>query len=391
MNITKFSDEYSYYLFYTYTVVSYLIYILLLRNAANIPSTLLINSLVLITFLLLNIKNIKFDFNFFLVILFLIYCYSLILINYISGDLIDSMGRSITKYHLILCTSYLISYLFGRYSKFKISTISYVMLALMIASTITLVNLSNFALDLALIDAEKRSIYLILSDLMVLYLIFLISKNDKNIHSILLFIIGCAVLFILNSRSSLYAFIIVFLLNQALYTNIKTKIFALITSVLGFGLFLTSEYFEVLLEKNPRMLSIITGLERDESKIARDNLLQVGLGRTLDSPIKGDYGGVISESGSIGSYIHSILSYWQTFGLIPFIIVVYLLVLQPIYIAYKSYRNKEKPGSNIAFNLAIYTVLLLAISKSYTWHYAWFIMGYLHVYMRQVKQPLRFE
>ncbi len=77
------------------------------------------------------------------------------------------------------------------------------------------------------------------------------------------------------------------------------------------------------------MFSILTDLEGDASQQARNALLHVGLKRTLESPILGDYGGVIHEFGNLGSYIHNILSYWQTYGLLPFILAVLFFILQP--------------------------------------------------------------
>ncbi len=373
----------SYYeksLFYIYIPINFILMLLAVTNRTFFINSYSLIALFITGYFLLFARKIKLDANYLYVFFFILYCFILSTINYLNGDVVDMRGRSLAKYHYTLYILYFTSYLYGRTIKFEINIVTKVLFGMVLLSIIAILDTNSFSLDFSIIDSEKKGIYLILSDIFTIFILFLISNIKRNNNKIILFIIGCIFLFILNSRSSLYAFIIVFVLYQAFYSNIQARTTNIIILLIVSMGFLSSSYFSLLLESNPRMLAIVTGIDSDGSTLARENFFHIGISRTLKTPILGDYGGVIEESSSLGAYIHNILSYWQSYGFLPFIMSLFFFIINPILIAYKSYTERKKFNSSIYFLISIYLVLLLIVSKAYTWYFAWFLMGYLQTY-----------
>lgn len=386
MKFSKILESYKKYLFYTYIPVNIILWIFLVTGKQFIVGAQSLILISVVSYIAFFSKNIKIDKNYSLVFLFITYCFALTTFHFMSGDLIDSYGRSLAEYHYYLYPLYLMAYVYGRNSKFEINWLSYTTLAITFLLITTIANLKTFTINYDVIDSDKSGVYLALSDLFLIYLIFFISYTKNNYYKILLFMAGCLGLIILNSRSSLYAFVIIFVTYQAFYNSFRVRIVSFFTLILIFFGLLGSGYFEFILESNSRMLAIFTGINDDSSKLARDYLFETGLRRTLESPILGDYGGVIKEHNNIGTYIHNIFSYWQTFGLLPFIASIIFFIIIPLVTAYKAYKDRNIFNSAIYFNLSIYIVIAIILTKPYGWYNAWFLLGFLHTYSEQLSK-----
>jgi len=379
-------ESYKKYLFYIYIPINIILWIYLVTGK---PFIIGAQGLILVSvfiYMFFFSKKINIDKNYSLVFLFVIYCFTLTTLHFITGDLIDSYGRSLAEYHYYLYPLYIIAYIYGRNSKFEINWVSYATLAITFLLITTIANLKTFTINYDVIDSDKSGVYLALSDLFLIYLVFFISYAKNNYYRFLLFMAGCLGLIILNSRSSLYAFVIIFVIYQALYNSFRIRIVSFFTLILILFVLLGSSYFASLLESNSRMFAIFTGINDDSSKVARDYLFETGLKRTLESPVLGDYGGVIREHNNIGSYIHNIFSYWQTFGLLPFIVSIVFFIVVPLITAYKAYKDRYIFNSAIYFNLSLYIVIAVLLTKPYGWYNAWFLLGFLHTYSEQLSK-----
>lgn len=105
------------------------------------------------------------------------------------------------------------------------------------------------------------------------------------------------------------------------------------------------------------------------SLIARTGLLETGLDRILASPLLGDYGGTLVVYGSIGSYIHNLLSVWQSFGLFPFLLYLWLLgstTLASVGLLLHRGRKMSRRGQ-LAVILSLVALIQVAVAKSFGW------------------------
>lgn len=383
MTLNKISEQYEQTLFYVFLPITFNLWLYQVTNSPLLISTYLLISTLLLGYLVVSIKKIRLDINYMLVLLFIVYCFSLTTIYFIQGDLTDDLGRSLAGFHLKIYSLYIVSYLYGRFMSFQPTIISYLVFCTTLVFILSVVSFSTFGINFELIRSGEKGTYLLLADLFSIYLLIHISYIPNNTYRFLFFIVGCSFLFFLNSRSSLYTFIIVFSIFQFFYSSFRARIVSITLLLSAIFLLLSSSLFQILLDANPRMLAVITDIDSDGSKIARDQLFEIGLDRTLRSAVFGDYGGVVKEFGNIGSYIHNILSYWQTYGLIPFLLSIIFFIVQPSIVAYNALKNKDLFNTAPYFNIAIYLVLLLIVSKSYTWYFSWFLLGILHTFEKK--------
>lgn len=382
MKVNNMINIYAHGLFFAYLPIAFIMHILNVTGKSFLPNIFVILILYLIGFILLSLHKIKLDLNSLYVFLFISYCFILISIHYLNGDIIDHNRQSLFEFHWQTLLLYTISYLYGKYSNFSVNKISYLVLLITLLFTFFIIDTKTMSLNFDLIDEDKKGVYLILGGLQSVFLLFFITRLENNFYKFLLLTLGCITLFFLNSRSALYSFIIVIAIYQILFSDIKNKIYTMLGVTLFVFFLIGSSVYSELLETNPRMLTLVTGISEDGSQQARNLLYEVGISRIKEAPLLGDYGGTIRDFGSIGSYIHNILSYWQVFGLIPFLASVYFFIIQTSIIAYNSYKYRKIRKNSTYFVLAIYLMLSLITAKSYVWYTAWFILGYLHTYNR---------
>lgn len=385
MKVNKLLDFYAHGLLFAYLPLAFIMHILNVTGNSFLPNTFIILIAYLSGFLLLSFNRIKIDLNSLSVFLFILYCFVLTSIHYVNGDIIDQNGQSLFSFHLQILLLFAISYLYGKYARFTLNKLSYSILLLTLLSTYFIVDSGSLSLNFDLIDEDKKGVYLLLGGLQSIFLILFITKVENSIYKYLLFAVGCITLFFLNSRSALYLFIIAFLIYFLLFSNIKNKFYTTFIAGSFIYLFINNSLFSQALDANPRMFKVITGLSEDGSNISRNFLYEVGLSRIKESPLLGDYGGTIRDFGTIGSYIHNILSYWQVFGLLPFLASIYFFVIQALVIMYKSYKDRKLRQTSTYFILAVYLLISVIVAKSYVWYSAWFILGYLHTYNRSPK------
>ncbi|WP_169293980.1 hypothetical protein [Advenella sp. EE-W14] len=370
-----------------YLPIMFLMWHHLVYGGTNLIGATTLMSIIGILFFFLFIKKQKIDKNTLPVYLFFIYCLLYIHIHLIIvGNKTDMFDRDLYSYHLTISIYYLISYTVGQHitkTNNKILLLFYLLISIKIFSNI---DGSTFSINLSDIDNEKRGVYLVLADIFSLFSFIIISSTSSFHKKIILFTVSTIILFYLNSRATLYIFIFVNIIYFIFFFKTK-KIISLIFIAIPFFLYF-SDFFNYLIDINERMLFIFSSPMEDASHIARVSLSKTGFARIYESPIIGDYGGVIETNNHLGTYIHNIFSYWQTYGFIALICSLYFFIYQPIYTISKIIKTKKTRDNNfpsLIFCLSLYLPLMIILAKSYTWHYAWFCLGAIHKYLSENK------
>jgi len=323
------------------------------------------------------------DLLFFVLFLFL---FLVISFNYIfEGDIVDDDGRSIGRYHFIMITMFLSNYLLGRFFVPKViigSAMGVVGFVVVTLAVLCNVDFPNYAISLDGMESQDKGVYLALADIYAVGAIVAIASLRSHGYRILVSSISVVCLFFLTSRGALYSFIFAIGVYMFLFLSFRVKVLALGLSVLVSALFF-SEIIN-LLESNPRMAFIFGDYSSDASLVARGSLLDVGLKHIVENPLFGVYGGTIRDTGTLGGYIHSILSFWQQFGIIAFTLVV-LIVMFPAIIAIfavlvKPLEQRDSVDSMIIL-LGIFCLVMISFARSYTWAYLWIYAGFLGYYI----------
>jgi hypothetical protein len=212
-------------------------------------------------------------------------------------------------------------------------------------------------------------IHLVISSMIALITFFKIIKSENNFSIFLWFITGFIMLFILGSRSALsfYLFSIIILI---FLKNKKNFILFSILLLLLVGTF-SSEILS-LLEVNHRFYSLVTLDQNDGSLEQRISQGVQNFKFISENLFTGLLMSEIIVLGK-GNYIHSYLSYLQSYGIIVFTFLNILLLRIIYYLfIYRNLRNKEYTLILIAF---IYVLLEFLFARGYqSFHLLMFMM-----------------
>lgn len=387
----KFSQIYSLssqFLLLLYLPINFFVWYFIIINGFSLPigfSSIL--ALITLLYFIVFIRFQKLDVNLLLLSLFITYCILYITLFYIfKGDMIDNLQRSLFKYHLDVIILGIMSYIIGR--NFTYVELNWLLTYFLLMLVLTLYNAdgSSFSINLDSVDEELKGIYLGLSDIFCIFslILFGMINNRSSIFRVTIFFLSILGLFVLNSRSSLYIYFICvafYLFITLRQSQTRRVVLYLLLTMIGIFIALYDRIINILI-LNDRMLSII--VNNNDASVDERKYLQIkGIEQIVSNPFLGDYGGVIRIHGSLGAYIHNILSFWQTYGLLVFIIVLYFFIYQPFKCLMLSYKFRYKYDNKYDYVilLSLYLILSVTISKSYGWFSAWFLLGVLHKYL----------
>lgn len=371
-----------------YLPVSFFIwYIVLNTNAEPIIGISTILSILTFLYFVVFLKYQHLDKNFILFFLFTLYIlFYIFIIKTLEGDLVDIYGRSVFRYHLNTLILSTMSYIIGRnFIVFKLKW-QLALFSLMLVQILYNANLINLSINLDNVEGDLTGLYLGLSDIFCITSLLLFGSVDKSQikFKIVLIFLSSLGLFILNSRSSLYIYLICiifyFLITFKHIKSIKTIFYLFLsTTVIGLIFF---DKINTLLVVNDRMFAVILKSD-DASSNERSRLQNIGINQITSNPIFGDYGGVVKINADLGTYIHNLLSYWQTYGLLVFIISLYFFIYQTAKVFRLSYILNYKFNNHYNYIMLLSSYLLLStvFAKSYTWFSAWFVLGILHNFL----------
>jgi len=201
--------------------------------------------------------------------------------------------------------------------------------------------------------------------------------SNKLLRPILL-IVAVASLFAMQGRSStLFTF---FTLVSFTFLIEGKKIFytAALCAVLAGVAFVFLPVADVFFDANDRALdrmTLSTG-EDDNSLQGRSDILMFSIGHLPKSALFGDPTFIALKVGTMGSYIHNLLSMWQFFGVLPFLLMVVMLWKGLGLVRVKIKQGQLTVMDEIASMLLIYVVVSVVLAKSVIFYWLWFIVGY---------------
>lgn len=144
-------------------------------------------------------------------------------------------------------------------------------------------------------------------------------------------------------------------------------------ALLGLGVVLGIQWFysEPILDK----LLFKGGLGEDASFEARSQLFSEGLFYLKEQLWIGDPTILATEMGSVGAYIHNLLSVWQVFGFFVFLALVVAIFIA-LFRMFKILRSvSNNPLFDSAALLLIYSVLSVLTTKNGGFWCLWFAVG----------------
>ena len=114
----------------------------------------------------------------------------------------------------------------------------------------------------------------------------------------------------------------------------------------------------------------------DGSLNARGDLFIKSLEHLPKSILYGDPTYIAYEAGSMGSYIHNILSMWQFFGLLPFILILVIYARALLIMKNRMEKGDLTVMEEFACMILIYSSVSIVLSKSVVFYWMWFSAGY---------------
>ncbi len=178
-------------------------------------------------------------------------------------------------------------------------------------------------------DENLSGIYQSMGDIFAVLSITLLATLHRSAVAVLVGCLSLMLLYVIGSRSALYAFGCAFISLGVIRTSARRGVLVaaaqtLLLVAVGAMLALRSVSSDTL--SGNRMLGLlITG--EDTSWAFRNWQLAEGLRAISAHPIKGWYGSDFLLLGRHGDYIHSYLELWRQFGLGPFLIFLSVLFL----------------------------------------------------------------
>lgn len=221
--------------------------------------------------------------------------------------------------------------------------------------------------------------YLILGDFTAVTGLLAFAEESRwNIYKkMMVFFLISGLLFLQYSRTSFYLFIVVG--TALLVLNRKKFIFQFL--VVGIIFLITAASLNLsglFSSDNPsiKRMAKLSQLSSDESWISRQYLLAEA-GRSLSQRwIFGRYMDEWWETGVLGGYAHNILSYWISYGLLPFLFLVDFLVR----LSLKSMRIFLKTHVFLPAAFMAFGTIALLISRAYNWPLLYLVLGFVSAY-----------
>lgn len=254
----------------------------------------------------------------------------------------------------------------------KINNFLYVSLIL---SFLILCYVKKIGLTSTMFNADlDNGYYLYIGDSFALFSIF-IFKSIKNKE---LFLLNSLFwLYKIGSRTALVCFIIFFIVNFIitfisrgclLKMNLMKYLIIIpaVVFILGFndGINLDS-----------RMLSVfnIQLIENDNSYTSRDIINEENINDLKNIWLTGKVFRELELHGRYGFYSHNILSYWMQFGIIPFILIIFNIIILVFRIIKDILRDNYKEIELIT-GWTIFLLPEVLFSRSYTYPYIWMLI-----------------
>ncbi len=258
--------------------------------------------------------------------------------------------------------------------------VTYIFIFFLIVYFALLLNNNDYNLSASLLGFTNKiknaGIHLTTSSIIALFFLWQISQSKYA--ALIYFIIGFITLFTLGSRSALAFYIIVsFIMIYRLYSLQK---YFILLFVLSSVLFFNLDTIVSFLEQRERMHSLFTLNLKDASLVERQLQITNNLLSIKENLFIGQVMGEILVDKK-GSYIHSYVSYLQSYGIVVFTLLN-LLILKTSYHLLKRINSNDRffQFMSMAF---LFTILEFIFSRSYITYHLFTFLIVFEVYFYQ--------
>lgn len=296
-------------------------------------------------------------------------------------DVIDGLGRSALGYAWGILPMGFTWMLWGAtvqgYTKNK-SLIFSVILLVIVAIPVYLNTNDNLLVQYGSIsDLYKGGSevnHLIVADSTLILLILAFSFSPSRWRWIVVFV-TILVLFSLGGRTALYIYLVSIGLYLLLKNN-QTYIFYYLIVIVFMAVLIFQNFISIdIKDEGVMRMFIADGVGSDASAQARESLLLIGIQELPKQIFIGDPTFPVRIFGSTGGFIHNILSSWQYYGLIPFLIFISSLIVCGVHVI--SYvKQLLTPIEEFGAIIFIYAALSVLFAKSIAFLLFWFALGF---------------
>ncbi|WP_104470710.1 O-antigen polymerase [Acinetobacter indicus] len=325
----------------------------------------------------------------FVFIAFIVNCIVYTLVGYFiseySGNL-DSFSQSaIFLYYLVIYT--IASFYFFNFIISYNRIFLYLLLIFSLIVVLNYIQTGNYIFTLgSLSDDDSNLTYQHVSLIFFLTWFFHFFL-EKNIYLRLLSVLIIFTLLIFSgARSEFFGFLISFLFYLVyLFFNIprinlyKTLINIFVILIVIF----LSKNFVLEIFENSRHFNVVD-LQSDNSWYERKQLQEINLREIKENFIFGSYASHFNIGR--GSYIHNILSTWQQYGLIGFILFI-ILVFAPFFYSLRKILKSMNSYEQALFFISTYCLIMVLVVKSIFWPYIGIMFG-LYLFVLKTNKPI---
>jgi hypothetical protein len=307
---------------------------------------------------------------------------SVIFQNIILEDQFDIYGKSALDYTRFIFTYgltwFIIGLILGSFDK-EINPLFPFMAAIFVLYAFY-DNTSNWMLDYKLLREatginQLSHLWLAQHVIIIFYLCYAVVRS--LILRVIIFSVMVCVLFVAGGRSSLFLGIISVIFFELAINkgfSFRSRITLISVFLLGAVTFITYVLITVGIEQFEKRL-VLHGLQADGSWQEREHALDVGLSHLHDQILIGDPTLIAEYLGSMGLYIHNLLSAWQFFGF-PFFVASVLVFVVGFKKMYKlRMACFDSPMFTFKSLLLIYVATSMLITNFVGFNGFWLVMG----------------
>ena len=361
-------------------------------NELIVSVLLYINFITGFLIILKNIKSIKYNSKILLLNIFLIISLLLITIfyNIFYEDMYDYLERggvsTITKYSYgIVAWFFIGGGLAISIIGIKINKNNFFLLLTSLTFFLFIFKANGFnEIDYQALSTNGLRVDHLVLGFFLIYLIGISHSQVKGLGLFFIFIMNTLILLITGGRSDFFIYIVAAFIFYFIFDKGKSKFItaSLITFIVTFFLIFSSLFSSGIMEKFDRFYRLDSS---DSSLLARNEIFVENI-KDLNSKIFiSDPNYLIKKHGNLGEYIHNILSAWESYGLIFFLLISYIALSNLIFLyKYKSNLMKTRAGRFGVF-IFIFCFLSILSSKSVFYYPFWFALGFISIYRSLTK------
>lgn len=233
------------------------------------------------------------------------------------------------------------------------------------------VDFSRLTIDFSFFNrTEDIAIYLAMGEgYAILSMLALYVCRLKKWMPAIITIASIPILYFINSRASLFLYIMVTFFS---FVALGKKYRHILVLLLIVSVFAVLSYVNIDLLLDSRVLRLIIHTSEDTSLQARNLYMSDELSHLWGNWFLGDYSNYLIREGP-GGYIHNFLSFWAQYGFIPFLGMCILFIWAIVFNI--SQWTKHKLNYMFMIMLFVFSLTATLFAKSYYYQLIWVSLG----------------